>query len=166
MEFSNKQEITMKTVDNLEKEIGLYAIADEPLDKCVHLTPNQSYKVLSYFEHESNKLFIVRDDSGALCSYNICHFTSIEMQTASKISNAPQKKKDVYLRVAFSMQELLSAVVEDKRIFYSEDGSKRYNYSMVTKDIQTSVMTEQGLYEWIRDCITFEDFNEGIYIKQ
>lgn len=56
--------------------INLYVIADEPFNLAhIKLTKGKKYEVISYLKSQGNKLFLVKDDKGNTCTYNIAHFT-------------------------------------------------------------------------------------------
>lgn len=55
----------------------IFVIADDPLHSSIELTKGKSYEVITYFEHQGDKLVMISDDTCVKTTYSICHFTDI-----------------------------------------------------------------------------------------
>lgn len=54
--------------------------ADTPFTIKMDLTEGREYEVITYFEHNGNKLVLINDDTYESNTYNICHFKNIQFK--------------------------------------------------------------------------------------
>lgn len=54
--------------------------ADEVFHKSINLTEGKIYEVITYFEHQGDKLVLIVDDTYETSTYNIGHFKNISFE--------------------------------------------------------------------------------------